>query len=176
MKPSIIITTDGSHTLTVPRTMEHYHSVHGAIAESQHIYINAGLIHAIKDNKHLNILEIGFGTGLNALLTYIELSKLNITCEYTAVEAYPLDEDIFTQLNYSELLNVEPSILLKLHRSEWNAKTEISKGFIIHKICEDAGRVTYPANTFNLVYFVHSPLQCNQRCGQKKYSLLFIYQ
>jgi tRNA U34 5-methylaminomethyl-2-thiouridine-forming methyltransferase MnmC len=153
MKSTLTITADGSHTLAVPGTTEHYHSVHGAIAESKHIYINAGLNHAIKDNKHLTILEIGFGTGLNALLTYLELSKLNVSCEYTAVEAFPLEEAIFKQLNYSELLNVQPSVFLKMHTSEWNTDTEISSCFKLQKIREDACKIKLPANTFNLVYF-----------------------
>jgi tRNA U34 5-methylaminomethyl-2-thiouridine-forming methyltransferase MnmC len=153
MKPALLITSDGSHTLTVPGTTEHYHSVHGAIAESQHIYINAGLKYALSDNKHLNILEIGFGTGLNALLTYSELAKLNVSCDYTAVEAFPLGKDIFTQLNYTELLNVQLSVFLKMHTSEWNTKTEISSSFKLLKIHENACKIKLPANTFNLVYF-----------------------
>jgi tRNA U34 5-methylaminomethyl-2-thiouridine-forming methyltransferase MnmC len=153
MKSSIIITTDGSHTLNVPGTAEHYHSVHGAIAESQHVYINAGLKFALKDNMQLNILEIGFGTGLNTLLTFIELAKLNISCEYTAIEAFPLGEDIFSQLNYPELLNVQPSIFLNMHYSKWNEKTEINPTFILHKINDDACKINFPVNTFHLVYF-----------------------
>ena len=125
MKPEIIITADGSHTLNVPGTDEHYHSVHGAIAESQHVYINAGLKFALKNNEQLNILEIGFGTGLNALLTFIELETLNISCEYTAIEAFPLEEKIFTKLNYAEILKTESSVFLNMHYSNWNEKTEI---------------------------------------------------
>lgn len=153
MKPEIIKTADGSHTLTVPGTNEHYHSVYGAITESQHVYINAGLIYTIKENKHINILEIGFGTGLNALLTYIELAKMNVSCEYTAIETLPLKEEIFVKLNYPDLLNIDKSVFLSMHSSAWNTKALLSSDFCLHKIHADASKINLPANTFHLVYF-----------------------
>ncbi|MGD0710957.1 MAG: tRNA (5-methylaminomethyl-2-thiouridine)(34)-methyltransferase MnmD [Bacteroidales bacterium] len=153
MKCVIITTVDGSHTLNVPGTNEHYHSVYGAIAESQHVYINTGLKYVSNYEKHLNILEIGFGTGLNALLTLMELAKMNASCKYTAVEAFPLEEEIYTQLNYPELLNVQLTVFLNMHRSGWNAEVEISPGFILHKINADAAKINFPSNTFHLVYF-----------------------
>ena len=153
MKPEIIITADGSHTLTVPGTNEHYHSVHGAIAESQHVYINAGLKFSMKNNELLNVLEIGFGTGLNALLTFCELGKLKVSCEYTAIEAFPLEEEIFVRLNYPELLKIETSVFLNMHHSAWNVKTNISSEFCLHKLHAVVGEINFPPDTFDLVYF-----------------------
>ena len=134
MNVQLEITEDGSHTLIVPELNEHYHSVHGAINESKHIFIEAGLRYSLQKKEKINILEIGFGTGLNALLTFIELLKLNIPCEYTSIEAFPLEEKIFSQLNYPKLLGVQDEIFLSLHKAEWNKRVNISDNFELHKI------------------------------------------
>ncbi len=90
--PEIIITKDGSHSLYVQELDEHYHSVHGAITESQHVFIEAGLKQFRK--KHIRILEMGFGTGLNALLTLEETFTSGISTDYTGIEKYPLGKKI----------------------------------------------------------------------------------
>ena len=98
LQTKLIITEDGSHSLYVPLLDEHYHSTHGAIQESQHVYINTGL-NACK-LEQLNILEIGFGTGLNAFLTLLESKKTDKQIHYTSLELYPLDIKSVQQLNY----------------------------------------------------------------------------
>jgi tRNA U34 5-methylaminomethyl-2-thiouridine-forming methyltransferase MnmC len=96
------LTGDGSHTLFVPSLNEHYHSTFGAIAESRHIFINAGLNFVRQSSSSVKILEIGFGTGLNAFLTFIETIDQELKIDYTAIELYPLKEEIYSRLNYPE--------------------------------------------------------------------------
>jgi tRNA U34 5-methylaminomethyl-2-thiouridine-forming methyltransferase MnmC len=118
----LITTEDGSHTIFVPGLGEHYHSTHGAIQESMHIYIDKGLREAIKDKKHVNILEIGFGTGLNTLLTYIEGENKSVTLNYTTIEAFPIGNEMASQLNYPNILRNDrlSNVLMDLHKSQWN--------------------------------------------------------
>jgi tRNA U34 5-methylaminomethyl-2-thiouridine-forming methyltransferase MnmC len=149
--PKIIKTADGSATLYIKELDETYHSRHGAVMESKHVYIENGLRYILQHNhlKNICILEIGFGTGLNALLTYQE-SQINkhINFEYHSIEAYPLDISVVKQLNYQEHNND----ILKLHSSEWNKLVEISSNFLLHKY---AVKLQY-FNTdyrFDLIYY-----------------------
>ena len=87
MKREIIITEDGSSTIHLPEWDEHYHSIHGAIQEAKHVFIKSGL--SLFSDREVSILEIGFGTGLNSFITFLEASKLNLTIDYVGVEAYP---------------------------------------------------------------------------------------
>ncbi|HNW99522.1 MAG TPA: tRNA (5-methylaminomethyl-2-thiouridine)(34)-methyltransferase MnmD [Bacteroidales bacterium] len=153
MNVELEITEDGSHTLSVPGLKEHYHSVHGAISESQHIFINAGLKHVPENKKTISILEIGFGTGLNALLTFLETSGKKINCNYTSIELYPLDEKIFTSLNYPSLLGIEENIFLQLHRCKWNEEIKISEYFSLNKKNISADKIDEASSFFDLVYF-----------------------
>ena len=100
MKRTVIQTKDGSSTIHIEEIDETYHSIHGAIQEAKHVFIEAGFHQLTKEQTH--ILEIGFGTGLNALLTanYTYLVKQQI--HYVGLEAYPVDSDLIKQLNYSE--------------------------------------------------------------------------
>jgi tRNA U34 5-methylaminomethyl-2-thiouridine-forming methyltransferase MnmC len=149
----IIITEDGSHTIAVPALNEHYHSVHGAISESKHIFIEAGLKPSIKDKDIIHILEIGFGTGLNTFLTFLELQQKNIRCEYFAVELHPLPEEIFRKLNYAELLSIPFQTFLSFHESIWNENVLISENFILHKEHSSLQEAALKENYFDLVYF-----------------------
>ncbi len=98
MKTIIQTTEDGSHTLYVPGIDEHYHSTHGAIQESMHVYIEAGLCHCRA--PEINLMEIGFGSGLNAFLTLLEAEKLQKMIHYTTLELYPLPVVDAEKLNY----------------------------------------------------------------------------
>jgi tRNA U34 5-methylaminomethyl-2-thiouridine-forming methyltransferase MnmC len=153
MNLEFIITEDGSHTLLLPELKEHYHSVHGAIAESQHIFINAGIHFALQKNTSLNILEIGFGTGLNALLAYVDSVKNNFRCNYTSVEAHPLPENIFSRLNYAELLGVPDEKFLSLHQCKWNEVLRISDHFNFLKMLISALEMILPQDYYDLVFF-----------------------
>lgn len=168
----LIKTGDGSHTLFVPELNEHYHSTYGAIQESQHIFIEAGLRLRIDDLRYsmtttsdrcdplsehpvIDILEIGFGTGLNALLTLIEAEKTGIHIHYTSIEANPLGENIWRKMNYPELLCSSDNSLLfeKLHQADWNKKVEISPFFTLNKIHKSLENFHPPYEQFNLIYF-----------------------
>ena len=99
MKKEIVETTDGSHTLYVPDFDETYHSKNGAFQESLHVFIQEGLRFR-SDLEELSILEVGFGTGLNALTTLVEVESTNRKVQYTSLEAYPLEWEVVDKLNY----------------------------------------------------------------------------
>ncbi|HCM59174.1 MAG TPA: SAM-dependent methyltransferase [Bacteroidales bacterium] len=132
MDTKLIITADGSHTLYVPGMDEHYHSHFGALTESQHIFINAGL--ASLGPGPVSILEVGFGTGLNALLsaTYAETNKIAVS--YTSLERYPLDPSVVRQLNYGSLAGEGGEDLFNaIHEAPWNLPSRINDWFTLEK-------------------------------------------
>lgn len=151
MKRIIEVTEDGSHTLFIPEMDEHFHSVHGAIQESMHVFIENGLKKCSR--QKINILEVGFGTGLNALLSLLYKGEKEVN--YYSLEKYPLAEEEFMQLNYAQLLDTElQPVFLKLHQCEWNQKVGIIPGFHLTKIDTDlitADLSSFPK--FDLVYF-----------------------
>ncbi|AEI48942.1 tRNA (5-methylaminomethyl-2-thiouridine)(34)-methyltransferase MnmD [Runella slithyformis] len=135
-----ILTADGSHTLWNEELNAYYHSVNGALQESQLIYIELGLKEAMarrttmasnEEQTPLRIFEMGFGTGLNALLTWLEAEKAQIPIHYTAVEAYPLAEEQAAALNYDGLLATNR--LLQLHRAPWETKQVFFPYFTFEK-------------------------------------------
>ncbi len=151
MKLEIIKTEDGSNTLYVPDLNENYHSIKGAIQESLHVYINAGLRSFKKTN--VKILEVGFGTGLNALLSYIEAQKTNINIVYHSIEKYPIDNEIIWELNYPEILGLEYNpIFLNFHSSAWDTNHKISDFFQLNKIKTDINNFKI-SGRYDLVYF-----------------------
>ncbi len=149
----LILTDDGSHTIFLPHLKEHYHSTFGAMEESKHIFINAGLKTLINSLEEINIFELGFGTGLNAFLTYFEAKNAKIN--YTAVESNPLKKSYYSKLNYPELFNKKDSneVFLKLHELDWNTQKVINENFILNKINEKIQNIKLPENTYDLVYF-----------------------
>jgi tRNA U34 5-methylaminomethyl-2-thiouridine-forming methyltransferase MnmC len=152
----LIITKDGSHTVSIPELNVTYHSHHGAIQESLHVFINAGLKYVIeKDNLPvIYIFEMGFGTGLNALLTMIEAVKLQQPVHYTAIEIYPLQENEIRSLNYCEQLkrvDVESSFQ-RLHQCEWEKDVIISPFFTFNKINVSLFDFT-TQQRFNVIYY-----------------------
>ncbi len=151
LQREIITTEDGSHTLYVPDLEEHYHSIHGAIQESDHVFIRNGLL---KCNKQkLSVLEIGFGTGLNVLLSLINKGEREIT--YFSLEKYPLTAHEYTQLNYPDFLPGNTrEIFLDIHRSEWNKATEIVPGFQLTKLHADLTGIDFESlPCFDLIFF-----------------------
>jgi len=151
--PELVKTADGSDTLFVREIDEHYHSTFGAVQESKHIFIEAGL-HQF-DQTSVNIFEVGFGTGLNAYLTAIESVKTNQSILYITIEKYPLPSSIWNSLNYSEIVpEGNPSLFQMLHNAAWNEKVKITEHFSILKRSSDLTAIDYSSfPMFDLVYF-----------------------
>ena len=178
MQTQIITTDDGSHSLFVPHLNEHYHSTHGAIQESRHVYINAGF--SACTHHKINVLEIGFGTGLNAFLTLLETEGTDTAVNYTSLEFYPLDIKTVEQLNYSRHLkdNTNDSIYLKLHTAHWNELIEITPNFSLHKIEVDFSNPDNlnTSTLFDVIYFDafgpdKQPEMWNQQVFDKLYAV-----
>ena len=151
----LIVSGDGSHTLFVPGLNEHYHSVFGAIAESRHIYINSGFNY-LKDKKgNIRILEIGFGTGLNALVTFLEALKTKRIVEYTSVEKFPLNEEVISKLNYTEFIDYPGIKLLyeQIHHSPWDQDVSLGTHFTLHKVHLALEDYIPEYQYFDLIYF-----------------------
>ena len=131
----IITTSDGSHSLLNTALNETYHSVHGAIQESRHVFITHGLAEWMSKSgsSEIKIFEVGFGTGLNTFLAALESSARNIKVYYESWEAFPLNESIVHQLNYPAILGSE-KMFNDIHAAPWNQPTEISKEFTLRKV------------------------------------------
>lgn len=154
MKRTLFKTGDGSYTLHIPEWDEQYHSKHGAIAEALHVFIKEGFQHWFSQNAvdEISILEIGFGTGLNSFLTFLETEKTNKNVYYTGVEAYPLNVSEIEKLNYTSLLNASEEQFLKLHNSPWEEKNRISENFFLTKQKKFFSEIPDKSN-FDLIYF-----------------------
>lgn len=149
MKREIIITSDGSTTIHLPDWNEQYHSKHGAIQEAYHVFIKSGL--ELVDKSEISILEIGFGTGLNCFITFLESSKI---VNYVGIEAYPVVKEEVSKLNYVTELNAEDrqEVFKKIHEISWEVKHEISQDFTLTKRQEFFKNIK-DKNTFDLIYF-----------------------
>lgn len=149
--PQIRLTGDGSHTLYLPDIDEHYHSHFGALTESTHIFINAGL-KSIPGNE-LSIMEVGFGTGLNALLTAMAAEEDHRKITYTSLEKYPLPLSLLEKINHSVIAGPQGTQLFNLiHAAPWGEYFTVSEWFKIKKIVTDL--VTDPlSGEFDLIYF-----------------------
>jgi tRNA U34 5-methylaminomethyl-2-thiouridine-forming methyltransferase MnmC len=152
LEREIIHTSDGSTTIHIKEWDECYHSKHGAIQEAKHVFIKNGL--ALFPNQKVSILEIGFGTGLNAFITYLEAKELGQTIDYVGVEAYPISEEELQSMNYPEELNALDSkpIFDKMHALKWEEKNDLSENFSLTKrkqFFEDIDDI----EKFDLIYF-----------------------
>ena len=156
----LIPTEDGSVTLYVTALNEHYHSVYGAIQESQHIFIQAGLRYFIETHPDkissdtpLHILEAGFGTGLNAYLTLLQASQYQIPIHYHSIEKYPLSETEIQALNYPQQLGeTDTTLFQQLHRCAWETDHILTPYFTLHKQQTDFREIQFSPQ-FHLVYF-----------------------
>ena len=152
MKREIIITNDGSTTIRIPDWNENYHSTHGAIQEAKHVFIKNGL-ELFQNQDSVSILEIGFGTGLNAFITFLEsLNKKKVN--YVGVEAYPVSEDEVKQMNYvSELEATQyQTIFDKMHSCNWESQQNITDNFILNKRKQFFQDIE-DKDQFDLIYF-----------------------
>jgi len=152
----IVLTEDGSHSLMDQRTGETYHSIHGAVQESRHIFIERGL-HCSVLNE-LRIFEVGFGTGLNAYLTWLEAERNGLSIQYTSVELYPVEQSEWEKLNYESLLHAESANLSQqisfqqLHTCSWGNFHQLSPRFSFRKLQIDFTHYT-PDQSYDLIYF-----------------------
>ncbi|MFD1095182.1 tRNA (5-methylaminomethyl-2-thiouridine)(34)-methyltransferase MnmD [Salegentibacter chungangensis] len=156
MERKIIKTADGSVTIHLPDWDEQYHSKHGAVQEAIHVFIKTGL-HWFVENyqkKELSVLEIGFGTGLNAFITALEAEKLGLDVSYCGIEAYPVETSEIENLNYPQALKASErkDLFMRLHETEWEKSFKISENFSLSKRQKKFQEIDDVAQ-FDLVYF-----------------------
>lgn len=156
MVRQVILTQDGSHTIQVSPSVT-YHSRHGAVQESQHVFIQNGLeaFYRASGQSSIRVCEVGWGTGLNALLSLDYGLRHNLRLYYTGIEAYPLESELYTQLNYDVLGSVSPeaaALFAHLHDCEWGQSVEICAGF---RLCKYAERIEWcqRVDRYDVVYF-----------------------
>lgn len=158
MKRKIVATADGSSTIQLVDWNEQYHSMHGAIQEARHVFLKTGLDHWCNENaskKDICILEIGFGTGLNALLTAMHVDKNDLTIHYKGVEAYPVAPEEIAQLNYISQLDQHDyaTFFQQMHDCPWNEKSVLSSHFQLYKLKERFENLQEEENIHDLIYF-----------------------
>lgn len=161
MQRKIITTADGSKTIQIEEWNEQYHSIHGALQEARYVFIKQGLQHYrtfldqdFKDKHHkVSILEIGFGTGLNAFLTLTEAEDLNLNINYIGVEAYPVENTEISQLDYAQLVDSKHRMYFQeLHQVSWGSLHEITTSFSLEKRQQYFDEIS-DENAFDLIYF-----------------------
>ncbi|MGI9526600.1 MAG: tRNA (5-methylaminomethyl-2-thiouridine)(34)-methyltransferase MnmD [Weeksellaceae bacterium] len=160
LKREIKLTQDGSPTIYLPEWEESYHSKHGALQEAEHVFIKNGLEH-FKDQDEIVILEYGFGTGLNALLTLLVSEKQGNVIEYHSLEKFPITDHEVQQLPLAKQMAAHFNLDLakvssyyeKLHNAPWNEKIKITEQFYLKKIQADFRYPTIEPNFYNLIYF-----------------------
>ncbi len=152
MKRKIIITSDGSKTIYLEDWNEQYHSKHGAINEAYHVFIRHGL--ELFEQQNLAILEVGFGTGLNALITFKEAPKNRLEIAYTGVDAFPVSLEEVDALNYPQLLEAAhlQQVFLEMHTTPWNKEIAISEAFKLLKQKKEFDEIN-DEDLFNLIFF-----------------------
>lgn len=151
MKREILTTKDGSTTIHIADWNESYHSRHGAIQEAKHVFIKNGL--RLINKKEISIMEIGFGTGLNTFITYLEGKKYQLI-NYTGVEAYPISESEVTSMNYVTELDAEEEaeVFQQMHGCAWETPCKLSDNFTLLKkklFFQDIKEI----NQYDLIYF-----------------------
>jgi tRNA U34 5-methylaminomethyl-2-thiouridine-forming methyltransferase MnmC len=178
----IITTGDGSHTLFSEQFNEVYKSRHGAIEESKHVFIKEGLEYVLSKRvgeEPVSIFELGFGTGLNAMLTMLEAEKRNIKIDYTTIELYPVDIDTIKALNYTQQLGYEYCYgpYHSLHLVRWNETHQVTPHFSFKKIQESVFKCQLPTAIYQLIYFdafayTHQPEIWSVEIFRKMYDAL----
>ncbi|HSD15329.1 MAG TPA: tRNA (5-methylaminomethyl-2-thiouridine)(34)-methyltransferase MnmD [Flavobacterium sp.] len=152
MKRKIIQTEDGSSSLLMEEWGETYHSRHGAIQEAKHVFIQNGL--SLFKEQSVVILEIGFGTGLNAFITFLEAKKFNQNINYVGVEAYPILPEEVVKLNYVAQLDATQydTEFQRMHSSEWGKNIILSDSFTLTKRKQFFNEIN-DKDCFDLIYF-----------------------
>lgn len=149
----MIVTEDGSHSLFVPGLNETYHSRHGAVQESEHVFIQTGLLHLLEQTRNIRLLEVGFGTGLNIWLTLKALQEKDAVAHCTSLETFPLPEQTYRLLNFSDGSDEHlRDAFMTMHHAAWNEAVVIEEGFILEKV-QTTFQDFVPNKKFNLVYY-----------------------
>lgn len=153
MEFELILTKDGYHTVLNKNQGVMYHSIFGSVQESKHVFINSGIEYVVsKFNSPLKIFEVGFGTGLNAYLSFIHAIESKIQLKFISVEKYPLPTIILEQLNYSSIdTNVDDTVFLRLHSTAWNEEIIIHEYFSLKKIQSDVRSLEF-TESFHCIY------------------------
>ncbi|MEO1516471.1 MAG: tRNA (5-methylaminomethyl-2-thiouridine)(34)-methyltransferase MnmD [Bacteroidota bacterium] len=151
---NIITTGDGSHSIFSEIFGSTYHSKYGAIQESQHVFIDAALRIKAVIQQQIDLLEIGFGTGLNAYMTLLEAQKRNLDITYTAIEAFPISMENVRQLNYTQQIGTEADALLfeQMHLQDWGQRERLNEHFSLHKIQDNFENMSF-VDQFDIIYF-----------------------
>ncbi len=153
MNRKIIVTEDKSKTLLIPALNETYHSIHGALNESLHVFIQTGFNHLLPRNE-LKIFEMGFGTGLNALVTLNEAMQSKTRVTFDTIEKYPITLEEIDALNFEALDTLEyANYFKKLHETVWGINTVITPFFNLHKRHADLITADLPTSFYDLIYF-----------------------
>lgn len=155
MQRRIIVTDDNSKTLLIPELNETYHSTKGAIREAEHVFIKNGLS-IYEKQKKVNIFEMGFGTGLNALVTLKYIAQKGLSIIYDCVEKNPLETDIIRNLDYCTEINANPNIeeaYYIIHESKWNVEKVINDQFRICKIAGVIQQIQLSPESYHLIYY-----------------------
>ena len=157
MKRKIVTTGDGSTTIQITDWNEQYHSMHGAVQEARHVFLKMGLdfwMNENPDQNSLHILEIGFGTGLNALLTLMHAEKSSVNLLYEGVEAYPVSSEELAQLNYLEAADAQAfeAVFEKMHQLPWEQTEIITEAFQLKKR-KQTFETLEDQNQHDLIYF-----------------------
>ncbi len=149
-----MLTADGSHSVRDKQTGATYHSVHGAIRESEHVYVNA-LRHLAQTQPSVSILEMGFGTGLNALLSCLAVEGRDVQVHYTTIERFPLEAAIIHTLNYCTMLGrpERQALFQQLHACDWGSDQTIARDFTIHKIAAGIEDASTAGVAVDIVYY-----------------------
>jgi tRNA U34 5-methylaminomethyl-2-thiouridine-forming methyltransferase MnmC len=149
-----IITEDGSHTLQSNQINDTYHSTHGAITEANTVYIRNGLHCCLECFEgEIHLLEVGFGTGLNALLTCLEADRWQRKVTYYTLEPFPIPVEEALTLNYGERTSDECHCFEKIHQAAWDVPVRITPFFTLVKLSEPLQTIDFGCSRFHLVYF-----------------------
>lgn|SRR5690606_15871086 len=157
MQRELLLTSDGSATISCQNGSFTYHSIHGAVQESLHVFIQAGLDYLFKRDgpKEIHVFEVGFGTGLNALLSLSYAHAYGLSLSYTAIEAFPLEEQLYQRLNYAEIADILPVArqhFSTMHQLRWNKPSRLTEHFTLHKVLASLQEYRH-TEQYHLIFF-----------------------
>lgn len=155
MSNSIVETSDGSHTILSDTFGVNYHSKYGAIQETQHVFIQSALQQKALEQANIAVLDIGFGTGLNALMTCLEATNRNLNVTYVGVEAFPITLEMAKNLNFTAVLNESATtndVFIKMHEATWNTPIQLTEHFNFTKLNQRFQDLAF-TNQFDIIYF-----------------------